>query len=386
MKKTHCNLFMFCERWSAESPELCFRNQPIYEMKQFWLAAAAASTLLAVSCDDFLSRPATQAGMLVWSISPVTKAGGAIPDTNQFLLTVTDAKGEVLYDGTYGQSPEFLSVPEGSYTVSARSISFVAPAFDAPLYGDTEVALVTAGRTARVQLTCTMLNSGIRLRPAPDFSLFCPDGILTLSSEDGRLDYAYDETRTAFFQPGIVSLLLQEGSSVRTLFSRELAPREILTVGLSAPYSGESGETGAAVSIVVDTSKVYYEDFWRPEDETAGSSPDHALGIQQAKASIGATGVWVCGYIVGGDLSSSGNKMNTGPEFAKDTHIAIAARASVTDKSSCLSVELPKGEIRDALNLVDHPDLLGHQVWLKGEIVSAYYGITGIKNVKEFCE
>ena len=355
-------------------------------MKQFWLAAAAASTLLAVSCDDFLSRPGTQAGILAWSISPVTKAGGAIPDTNQFLLTVTNAKGEVLYDGTYGQSPEFLSVPEGSYTVSARSIAFDAPAFDAPLYGDTEVVLVTAGRTSRVLLTCTMLNSGIRLRPAPDFAVFCPDGVLTLSSEEGRLDYGLDETRTAFFLPGIVSLLLQEGSSVRTLFSRELAPREILTVGLSAPYSGESGETGAAVSIAVDTSKVYQEDFWKPEDETAGSSPDHALGIQQAKASVGATGVWVCGYIVGGDLTSTGSKMNTGPAFTKDTHIAIAARASVTDKSSCLSVELPKGEIRDALNLLDNPGMLGRLVYLKGDIVASYYGIPGLKNVKEFCE
>ena len=94
----------------------------------------------------------------------------------------------------------------------------------------------------------------------------------------------------------------------------------------------------------------------------------------------------MCGYIVGGDLTSTGSKMNTGPAFTKDTHIAIAARASVTDKSSCLSVELPKGEIRDALNLLDNPGMLGRLVYLKGDIVASYYGIPGLKNVKEFCE
>jgi hypothetical protein len=40
--------------------------------------------------------------------------------------------------------------------------------------------------------------------------------------------------------------------------------------------------------------------------------------------------------------------------------------------------------VRDALNLVSHPDLLGSRVYLKGNIVEAYYGIPGVKEVSDF--
>jgi hypothetical protein len=50
----------------------------------------------------------------------------------------------------------------------------------------------------------------------------------------------------------------------------------------------------------------------------------------------------------------------------------------------CLSVQLPSGELRDDLNLVDNPGLLGRKVCLKGDIVEAYYGIPGIKNISEY--
>jgi hypothetical protein len=47
-------------------------------------------------------------------------------------------------------------------------------------------------------------------------------------------------------------------------------------------------------------------------------------------------------------------------------------------------VQLPSGDLRDVLNLVDNPGLLGTKVYLKGDIVEAYYGIPGIKNISEY--
>ena len=47
-------------------------------------------------------------------------------------------------------------------------------------------------------------------------------------------------------------------------------------------------------------------------------------------------------------------------------------------------MELKAGAVRDGLNLVDHPDLVGSRVYLKGSIVEAYFGIPGIKNVTEY--
>ena len=62
----------------------------------------------------------------------------------------------------------------------------------------------------------------------------------------------------------------------------------------------------------------------------------------------------------------------------------IATKSSCTDKEACISVQLPSGKIRDALNLVDHEDYLGKKIYLKGDIVASYYGIVGIQSISEY--
>jgi hypothetical protein len=47
-------------------------------------------------------------------------------------------------------------------------------------------------------------------------------------------------------------------------------------------------------------------------------------------------------------------------------------------------VQLQQGDIRDALNLVDNPELLGRQVFLKGNIVPSYYGLPGLQGLSEY--
>ena len=49
-----------------------------------------------------------------------------------------------------------------------------------------------------------------------------------------------------------------------------------------------------------------------------------------------------------------------------------------------MSMQLPAGDVREALNLVDNPENLGRRLYVKGDLVEAYYGIPGIKNVTEF--
>jgi hypothetical protein len=96
----------------------------------------------------------------------------------------------------------------------------------------------------------------------------------------------------------------------------------------------------------------------------------------------GEDDVWVSGYIVGGDLTSSSASFQK--PFTSRTNIVLGPRSSTTDKSSCMSVQLPTGEIRENLNLVDNPSLLGRKVCLRGDIVDAYYGIPGLKNLIEY--
>ena len=331
------------------------------------------------ACDDFSLLPKPEAkGELRWVLaeSPVTKT--EIPDTNEFFLTIRDAGGEILYEGSYGDSPACLPVDSGSYTVRVVSIPFTVPAFDRPQFGDEQVVVVPAGQTVTVRLACTLLNAGLRLLPTTGFQEAFPGGELYLRQADTRLKYTYDEQRTAYCLPEAVSVLLYHQGSEQPLFTRSLVPREVLTVRLLV------SEPGRGVSIAVDTSRTWINEDYvvGGEGEPDGSSWQNALSVSQARAHAGEKGLWVCGYIVGGDLTSAGKTVKT-ESIGKSTHLALAERSSITEKAACLAVELPKGTLRDALNLVDHPEYIGRRVYLKGDVVESYYGTTGLKNTAE---
>ena len=347
------------------------------------LAAAGA-------CEDFGANAGQ--GELRWTLDRetdvFTKASSEVPDTNDFLLKVRDSSGKILYEGAYGDSPESLSVDAGSYTVTVLSIAFTAPGFSKPQYGDEQVVVVKAGERVTARLTCTLQNAGIRLKTSSEFLTAYPNGVLYVKSAEGRLMYSYSEKRIAYFKPGAVSVSLYSDGKEDILLTRNLEARQILTVNISA----SGGQTGtSSVSVLVDTTKTWSsEDYTLGGGGNAGGSSGNqgedtsdAISVADAPSHAGENDVWVYGYIVGGDLSSAGSTVKTSG-IGKTTHLAIAARSSVTAKASCVAVELPKGTIRDALNLVDHPDLIGSRIYLKGDLVEAYFGTTGLKATSEY--
>ncbi len=152
------------------------------------------------ACDDFALSPDGQMGLLRWVLDKgtLTKASGEIPDTNDFILTIRDADGKTLYEGSYGDSPESLPVQPGSYTIGIVSVPFKGPAFSKPQYGDRQVAVVPSGGTVTVKLQCTLQNAGIRLKTAPDFLTSFPDGVLFIKQDADKLKYGYYEKRIRF--------------------------------------------------------------------------------------------------------------------------------------------------------------------------------------------
>lgn len=341
-----------------------------------------ASCLLTLASCQEISQVFTRQGVLLIKFAegtvPQTRAA-AFPDTNEFILTVTSTSGTIVYDGKYGAlDPEF-KLDEGNYTVSARSCDFSAPLFDAPQYGDTQVAAVKSGKTTVVTLACVQMNCGVRLKIAPEFLTEYPDAVLYLKASSGRLMYSYSEKRIAYFLPGTVNLEMSEGDKSSTLFTRRLEAQQILTLTVNAGSRGSSG----GVYVQVDTTRNWISDALTiGGGGHEGSGTSDALSVPVAKQHTGEEDVWVYGYIVGGDLTSS--KCSFAPPFSSRTNIVIADKSSVKDKDACLSVQLAKGEVRDALNLVDHPENLGRQIFLKGDIVESYYGIPGIQNISEF--
>ena len=281
-----------------------------------------------------------------------------------------------------------MSVDPGSYTVKVLSRKFEAPEFSAPQFGDEQVAVVQQGMNTKVSLRCTQLNSGLRIRPSAEFSATCPGGTLKVKSSDGELNYSLSEKRIGYFKPGEISVSLVDGTASKTLLTRYLEACEILSLGITMPSgSGTQSGQSCSLSMSVDTVRSWNESEYVSGSEDggqSGASKTTAYGVSQAKQHAGEKGVWVCGYVVGGDMSSTKNGIIFKAPFNSLTNIAIASRTSVSDKSSCFSVQLSKGDIRSALNLVEHPELIGCKVYLKGDIVDAYYGIPGIQNLTEY--
>ncbi len=100
-----------------------------------------------------------------------------------------------------------------------------------------------------------------------------------------------------------------------------------------------------------------------------------------------ASGVWAKGYIVGsmptGGTSTTLSGANFSTADAATTNLVLGPTASCTDPNQCITVQLPTGSVRTALNLADNPGNLGKLVALKGDVMK-YCGAAGLKNVAEY--
>ena len=344
------------------------------------------SLLLVASCEDFgnLIQPPSP-GYLCWSIGtdPATKALPDLPDTNDFILTVRNAAGKVLYHGSYGDSPAKMEVEPGSYTVSAISGEFSQPAFAMPQYGDEQVIVVPEGNNASAHLECTLLNCGVTLKISPDFPTAYPDGVMFLKQGSTRLMHAFTEKRIAYFFPGELQLLLHNDNQDQVLLTRSLAARDILAIKIAV---ADQSQASGSVSIAVDTTKNWLSQTYTigGDNSDGGADVSSAITVSDAINHIGEE-VWLYGYIVGGDLTANGKSVKT-TGITKPSHMAMAARSSVTEKASCVAVELPSGNVRDALNLVDHPELIGTRVYVKGKLTDAYFGTIGLKGTSDYAK
>lgn len=371
------------------SGRLSVKGHHVLSVAVVFVAAVLCYSCNLLGLDDeaSLSRGKGQLRISMASAPEIsTRAGEEIPDTSDFILKVCSASGEVIYDGVYGASPEAIMVEAGSYTVSVVSGVFSAPAFSFPLYGDEQCVIVPSGGVADVKLKCSMVNCGVRLNVDSEFLTACPDGVLFLRSSGGKLMYGYSERRTAYFMPGDVELVLSTDGSDEVLMTRNLEARQMLVLGVSvAPsYSsgGSSGRGGESISVSVDTSRVWLSDSYVIGGSGNGSGSDNVLTVNQMMSSVGEEDVWVSGYIVGGNLTSSSASFDK--PFTSRTCLLLGPRSSTRDRQSCVSVQLPSGEVREALNLVDNPELLGRKVMIRGDVVASYYGLVGLKNCTDY--
>lgn len=316
--------------------------------------------------------------MLVTSL--LTKGDDMVlPDTNDFILSIVESEsGDILFEGLYGDRPSKLLLVEGNYLFGVYSTEFDAPTFSTPLFGDQQRVSVD-GSGVTISFRCAQLNSGVKLSFDEKFRNHFSGSEMVLRQDENRLEYPFTESRTAYFNSGKVEIVLVTGESERQILSRNLEGGVVLTVNFSVDLSEGCD---ADYHIAVDTARVWIVEDYIYGKERDGSIKSRSLNVSDVENMAGSEDVWVKGYIVGGDLTSS-SASYTAP-FTSRTNILISDLPSVISREGCASVELKSGTIRDELNLVDHATFLGEMVYVKGDIVESYFGLPGIKSLSEY--
>ena len=91
-------------------------------------------------------------------------------------------------------------------------------------------------------------------------------------------------------------------------------------------------------------------------------------------------GVYIKAYIIGSAIGKDFTTLTFTTEGASGTNIGIAANATESNASNCIPVQLPKGAVRDGVNLNANPGNFKQEIILYGDI-DKYFGMVGIKNV-----
>ena len=354
-------------------------------VNKFVFSALCAGILFLSSCDrswkgDCVIRLSFSKEYNILVNELTTKGESySMPDTNDFILSIKDENGESVFSGKYGKKPDKLAVAEGLYIIEVFSSDFEEPAFDLPLFGDSCAVTVSSGSTTNVSFKCRQLNSGMRVYCSDEFKKQFSSSVVVLKKGDLQIEYSYNEDRIAYFNPGKVELRIVSDDVNRKILSRNLERSQILTINLSIAAQ-EMGD--ADFHIVVDTGRVWISEKYEYGTENDGSVKGKAFSVEEAIEMVGEVDVWVKGYIVGGDMTSA-SICYTVP-FTSATHLAIASDINVRERGRIIAVELKIGDIRDSLNLVNNPANLHRFVYLRGNIVDSYFGVRGMKSLKEY--
>lgn len=116
--------------------------------------------------------------------------------------------------------------------------------------------------------------------------------------------------------------------------------------------------------------------------------PMTAYQVSLGPTAEGYTSVWVTGYIVGCVNTGISNTCSAkSADFSTpapvNTNILMADSPDETDWTKCITVQLPSGEVRNALNMTI-ADNKGKQVTILGTTGAKYCSVYGVKAVSAY--
>ena len=313
-------------------------------------------------------------------------------------VTLTTADGGIV-EGTESDEPESGEFPEGTYikesfATSLGSFTTQQTVGDYPWVNDYS----TAKATSYVNSTDNAATSWL-VSPAVDFTeeteAYVAFDYIIRYSESGKVaenhqlliskDYNGDVATATWTDMPYNAV---EGSDWSTFYKANVnVPAEFIgknnvTFALRYTATTKAG-TWEVKNFVVAHGKAGSTDTPEtPEtpSETSEYTVAQALAAYVAGSAVPAV---VKGYIVGSIDDKSISDANFSSAAVLKTNLLIADNADETDIAKCLTVQLPSGAVRDALNLVDNPGNYKKYVTLTGSL-EKYFGVAGLKSVTKY--
>lgn len=210
--------------------------------------------------------------------------------------------------------------------------------------------------------------------------------LYTSTTKDGKLDLSVKVGETAF-----TSETSQCTATTATPFTFIGSASGNLSITIE---KAKNGETLIASGAYLDSIAVTYTADAEIKGEETPDTPVETVGKgTEAEPYTVAdlialknpgTEAWVKGVIVGCMNYDETAKQNvfSATELTTNSNIVIAATAADYG-TTYMAVQLPAGDIRTALNLVDRPALIGRTVSVCGTL-SKYCGVNGVYGTTEY--
>ena len=331
---------------------------------------------LVFSCSGDETSKETGSGYLMLNViqSATIKADVEIDD---FTLRISASRSEVLKE-RIADLPEQIELPAGAYTVEVYSIDFSEPKFEMPFYYGKATVEIEPGASKEAILICAQGNAGVRVVWSNDFPEMFSTYQAMIYNADGYLNYSATETRTGYFLPGTVSILVMADGQQINAGTITLAAQDMVTANLQ-PRNIQRGNISFTISIDNTLNLRDVDIIVDPEQPNSQTNP---YTIAQAIERQGENEAWVTGYIVG-------SKPSTGYDFVngtwQNTNIVIADNISETSDDNVIFVELPTAALRNNLGITgaDNHERLHRQVVIKGNL-RTYQSRAGLRDITDY--
>lgn len=125
-------------------------------------------------------------------------------DISNFIVNIIDKKdNEVKKTWAYKKMPEIITLPVGDYIAEVKSHVVKAAEWDAPyFYGSQEFTVAKDELTDIAPITCTIQNIKVTIKFDDNLKAVMGTDVVVnvVVGDKGSLDFAYNETRSGYFE------------------------------------------------------------------------------------------------------------------------------------------------------------------------------------------